>query len=139
MLPAEAAAPLSSGAALAMGSKSNVPPAPTVKLVPSGKAADVRAISVPPETVVPPVKLSLPPRINVPSPTSDTAAPAADWPMAPLISSVVPAEATTARLSAKTTGADIPCVPLVTRISAVAAVPPLLFIVSVPPEPAASV
>ena len=37
------------------GSKMNVPPAPTVKLVPTGKAAAEVAISVPASTVVLPV------------------------------------------------------------------------------------
>ena len=44
------------GAPLAAeGSKTNVPPAPTFKLVPSGMAVDVVATSVPANTVVPPL------------------------------------------------------------------------------------
>ena len=44
-----------SSAALAEGSKTNVPPAPTVKLVPSGRASELVTYNVPALTVVPPV------------------------------------------------------------------------------------
>lgn len=38
-----------------LGSNMNVPPAPTVRLVPSGRASDSVTISVPPVTKVPPM------------------------------------------------------------------------------------
>ena len=43
------------GAAVAAGSKMDVPPAPTVKLEPAGRALAAAATSVPASTYVPPV------------------------------------------------------------------------------------
>ena len=53
--PAAAIAEPVIGAPACDGSKMKVPPAPTVKLVPSGKAVDEVATSVPPLTLVPPL------------------------------------------------------------------------------------
>ena len=50
----DSAAACANGVPASEGSNTNVPPAPTVKLVPVGRAPPVATISVPSATVVPP-------------------------------------------------------------------------------------
>ena len=118
------------------GSKINVPPAPTVKFVPSAMAVFEVRISVPASTVVPPLYVSVPPRISTPPPISVSARPGLFSPMPPERARLPPAATVASKLSASSNGAVIAWLPLVTVRKAAA---PELSSVSAPLVPGESV
>ena len=122
----DAAAEPTTGAAAAVGSKMNLPLAPTIKLPPGGMAPALVAISVPASTIVPPPELSLPLRIKVPLAAFRVNELAAARDAAGRAETQLPGAAplpVTVRLPARTTRAEIECVPMSTVIEPPADVP----------------
>ena len=89
--------------------------------------------SVPPLIVVAPVYAAEPARINVPAPPTESVLPGTHSPIEPEIVSLVPAEPLKLKLSARSSGALMASLPLVTLSGT--ALPPLSS-VRMPPVPA---
>ena len=96
-------------AAAADESNTNVPPAPTVKDDPAGKALELVTMSVPDDTAVPPLYVFTPESVTVPGPAMTT-----PWepPVSPMLPPIAksPAAASSVWSPASTNGRSIVCV-----------------------------